>query len=122
MLQGRKKYSRSPRLVMLLSLVLLTGSFFSLAHASQHLFHQLDQGCEVFLSIEKNSTLDSSVAGLETDPDLARHAIEAGRQVEIQATHFAFSSRAPPSFLSSDCVIPVLLSGLFSNDEIGVVR
>jgi len=98
MLPGRKKHSLSPRLILLISLVLVLGSFFSLAHASQHPFHQADQSCVTFLSIEKNSVLGSPVAGLEVDPNLARHTAVVGRQVEIQSTRLAFSSRAPPSF------------------------
>ena len=98
MLAAQKKYSPSPRLILLISLMLVLGSFFSLAHASQHSFHQADQSCEAFLSIEKNSVLDSPLARYETDPGHARLASVLVQQLEIQSTRLAFSSRAPPSF------------------------
>lgn len=98
MLPGWKKYSHSPRLILLISLILVLGSFFSLAHASQHPFHQADQSCVTFLSIEKNSAIDSPEAGIETEPYPARHAAVFGHQVEIQLARLPFLSRAPPSF------------------------
>jgi hypothetical protein len=98
MLPDRKKYSPSPRLILLIGLILVLSSFISLTHASQHLFHQFDQGCEVFLSIEKNSAVDSPVTGIDIGPYLCRHVSVAGHQLQIQSARMVFSSRAPPSF------------------------
>ena len=98
MLSGRKISLSSPRLIGLISLVLVLASFFSLAHSSQHPFHTADQGCVEFLSLEKNVTLGSAEAGLEAEQHSAPHVVEARCQIEIQLTRSPYSSRAPPAF------------------------
>jgi len=98
MFSGRKISPSSPRLIVLISLLLVLASIFSLAHASQHPFHATDKSCVEFLSFDKNNTLGSAEAGLEAELPTAPQVVEARCQVEVQLSRSSYSSRAPPAF------------------------
>ena len=96
------------RLIVLISLVLIFASFFSLAHASQHLFHTTDQSCAAFISVENSSGLGNPCAVLYSEHNLFLHEIVAGTQAVISIISFTILQPGTSCLLISDCVIPVL--------------
>jgi len=98
MMRESKNYPSNTRLAVLFSLVLIFASLFTLAHASQHLFHTTDQSCTAFISVENSSGLGNPCAVLYSEHNIFLHDVVAGTQAAYQLSLLPYSSRAPPAF------------------------
>lgn len=85
------------RYLVMISLLLVTSSVFSLAHASQHLFHPVDKACDIFLSSDKNSAIDSQLCTPTSPSLLHAQQPEFSYLFISDKTPTAFLSRAPPA-------------------------
>ena len=85
------------RYLVMVSLLLVMSSVFSLAHASQHLFHPVDKACDIFLSSDKNSAIDSQLCAPALRFTLHAQQSEISYPYISDKTPTAFLSRAPPA-------------------------
>ena len=85
------------RYLVVICLLLVTSSVFSLAHASQHLFHPVDQSCDVFLTSDKNSAIDNQLCSPASRSPFHAQQSEIIYLYLSDKTSTAFLSRAPPS-------------------------
>jgi len=91
-----RKYTLK-RYLVAISLLLVTSSVFSLAHASQHLFHTVDKACDIFLSSDKNSAIDGQLSPLALRSTLTAVQAEVSYLFISDKSSTAFLSRAPPA-------------------------
>lgn len=85
--------------VFLLCLALLIGQLGALLHSAEHPFHEVDQSCQVFNSLEKSdNVLADSILRL---PGLPKSVFSNQTYVHtvLPELKINFHPRAPPSFI-----------------------
>ncbi len=93
------KPSRNEIQVLLISIALLISQLSILIHSAEHPFHNADQSCRIFISLEQS---EESLIAAEIDLSVLPKAVffnpDQLTSVAPSASR-VFDSRAPPAFI-----------------------